>query len=294
MCRARRRREGACGVLHDDLGVAVCPRLASSTVWARAAARLPRHEQRRGDGAPCLQASAASANGSADDCLAAALRVLSKEESIPFCLTRLEAEKATPLTVLEVCFADATEAARAAAGACKGTRAFDALSTIDQTAAAPLLVGLAHADAPTRRSATRKAVDCDAISSLVKGREASIADDRETMRPGAVRAALKNGQLEEIVDEDMLSCWSCDAGDRKLALALFEAFSQSLPWSASASTALDAVLGTDEAKPPAKKKRRSLTNSRTSPKKTTVVKTTLGSEKCATYLLAAFTKGLRR
>ena len=103
-----------------------------------------------------------------------------------------------------------------------------------------------------------------------------------------MKAALRNGQLEEIRDEDMLSCWSCEAGDRKLALALLEAFSQSIPWSASASAALDAVLGTDEAKPPSKKKRRSLTNSRTSPKKTPVVKTTLGSEKCATYLLATF------
>ena len=45
------------------------------------------------------------------------------------------------------------------------------------------------------------------------GREAAIADDRETMRR-AVRAALRNGQLEEIMDEDMLSCWSCEAGDR--------------------------------------------------------------------------------
>ena len=190
--------------------------------------------------------------------------------------------------MIEVCFADATEAARAAAGACKGLRgALDALSTIDQTAAAPLLVGLGHADAPTRRSATRKAVDCDAISSLVKGREAAIADDRETIRR-AVRAALKNGQLEEIMDEDMLSCWSCEAGDRKLALALLEAFSEVLPWSASASTALDAVLGTDEPSQPSKKKRRSLTNSRTSPKKTSQVKTTLGSEKCAAYLLETF------
>ena len=86
----------------------------------------------------------------------------------------------------------------------------------------------------------------------------------------------------------MLSCWSCDAGDRKLALALLEAFSPSIPWSASASTALDSVLGTDEAKPPAKKKRRSLTNSRTSPKKTPVVKTTFGAETCAAYLLETF------
>ena len=92
-------------------------------------------------------------------------------------------------------------------------------------------MGLAHADAQTRLSATRKAVDCAPISSLVKGREASIADDRETIRR-AVKAALQNGQLEEILDEDMLSCWSRDAGDRKLALALLEAFSQSIPWSA--------------------------------------------------------------
>ena len=105
---------------------------------------------------------------------------------------------------------------------------------MDQTAAAPLPVGLAHADAPTRLSATRKAVDCDAISSLVKGREAAIEEDCSTIRR-AVKAALQNGQLEEIVDADMLSCWSCDAGDRQLALALLEAFSQSLPWSASAS-----------------------------------------------------------
>merc|ERR1719460_2034149 len=90
------------------------------------------------------------------------------------------------------------------------------------------------------------------------------------------------------MDEDMLSCWSCEAGDRHLALALLEAFSSSIPWSASASTALDAVLGTDEPSQPSKKKRRSLTNSRTSPKKTAQVKTTLGSEKCATYLLATF------
>ena len=96
------------------------------------------------------------------------------------------------------------------------------------------------------------------------------------------------------MDEDMLSCWSCDAGDRKLALALLEAFSQSIPWSASASAALDAVLGTDEAKPPAKKKRRSLTNSRTSPKKTSQVKTTLGSEKCATYYAGDVPASLRR
>ena len=113
--------------------------------------------------------------------------------------------------MLEVCFADATGGG-AAAGACKGLRgALDSLSTMDRPTAAALLVGLAHADAPTRRSATRKAVDCDAISSLVKGREAAIAEDCSTIRR-AVKAALKNGQLEEIVDEDMLSCWSCDAG----------------------------------------------------------------------------------
>ena len=149
--------------------------------------------------------------------------------------------------------------------------ALDALSTMDRDRRRPLLVGLAHADAPTRRSATRKAVDCAPISSLVKGREAAIAEDCSTIRR-AVKAALKNGQLEEIVDEDMLSCWSCDAGDRKLALALLEAFS-----SISRGRRADrlCVLGTDEAKPPSKKKRRSLTNSRTSPKKTSQVKTTL-------------------
>ena len=70
-------------------------------------------------------------------------------------------------------------------------------------------------------AAQRDAPNCDAISSG-KGREAAAADDREMRR--AVKAALKNGQLEEIMDEDMLSCWSRDAGDRKLALALLEAF----------------------------------------------------------------------
>ena len=124
--------------------------------------------------------------------------------------------------------------------------------------------GLATAEGNTLRVAKREG----RLANL----EAAIAEDCSTIRR-AVKAALKNGQLEEIVDEDMLSCWSCDAGDRKLALALLEAFSSSIPWSASASTALDAVLGTDEAKPPSKKKRRSLTNSRTSPKKTPVVKT---------------------
>ena len=100
--------------------------------------------------------------------------------------------------MLEVCFADATEAARAAAGARKGLRgALDALSTIDRDAAAPAS-GSAHADAPTRRSATRKAVDCDAISSLVKGREAAIAEDRETIRPRR-ESGVENGQLEEIL-----------------------------------------------------------------------------------------------
>ena len=225
LCVARGDAQGAAGFL-DDLASQCASRLAACTVWAPAVAAYLTTIK---DEATARHACKALANGSADDCLAAALRVLSKEESIPFCLARLEAEKATPLSVLEVCFADATEAARAAAGACKGLRgALDALSMVDQTAAAPLLVGLAHADSETRRSATLKAVDCDAISSLVKGREAAIADDRETMRR-AVKAALKNGHLEEIVDADMLSCWSRDAGDRKLALALLEAFSQSIP-----------------------------------------------------------------
>ena len=107
LCVARGDAQGAAGFL-DDLASQCASRLAACTVWAPAVAAYLTTSK---DAATARHTCSALSNGSADDCLTAALRVLSKEESVPFCLARLEADKATPLTVLEVCFADATEAA---------------------------------------------------------------------------------------------------------------------------------------------------------------------------------------
>ena len=56
LCVARGDAQGAAGFL-DDLASQCAVRLASCAVWAPARCRVPHLEQRRGDGAPCLQSA---------------------------------------------------------------------------------------------------------------------------------------------------------------------------------------------------------------------------------------------
>ena len=84
MCRARRRQNAA--------GFWMIWRRSARRAWPQmcglGAGRLPAYLTSSKDEATARHASKPLANGSADDCLEAALRVLSKEESIPFLSAR--------------------------------------------------------------------------------------------------------------------------------------------------------------------------------------------------------------
>ena len=296
LCVARGDVAGAAKALGDH-----APRCAlrlndTATAKRTWAPTVRAHLEATGDAATAAHACRALSSGGADDCLAAALRVLATteaEQAVAFSLTRLEAEEATPIAVLEACFADAAGAARKAAGVGRGLRgALAAMTTADAAGAAPVLVGLAHADAATRRAAVRAAVravriQSGAVADLVKGRDAAIGEDAAAVRRALGAALQEEGPLSLLVEKEALRCWSSSDGDRPLALALLDALGDALPWSAAGSTALDAALGS-VAEPPTKKKRWSLGGSRVRKSQPGTSANAFGLERCGALLMATY------